>query len=64
MAVRIEPISLPRDAKKFVKTWWPIYADDPHWVPPLVFERKQFLNPKKNPYFKRADVQLFVAYKD
>jgi hypothetical protein len=62
--IEIRPISLPGDIAHMVKSWWPIYADDPHWVPPLVFERKAFLNPKKNPYFKVADVQFFMAYRD
>jgi len=59
--VEIQPIELPRDAMKFVKAWWPIYKDDPAWVPPLLMERKDFFNPKKNRYFQKADVQLFVA---
>lgn len=64
MAVTVEPIQLPRDITRFVKTWWPIYADDPHWVPPLIMERKVFLDPTKNVYFQKADVQLFVATRD
>ena len=61
MNVEIRPVELPRGAGAFLKTWWPIYQTDPHWVPPLLFERKQFLNPKVNPYFKVADVQCFIA---
>jgi GNAT superfamily N-acetyltransferase len=64
MAIEVRPIQLPGDAVRFCKTWWPIYAEDSHWVPPLLFERKQFLNPKKNPYFAVADVQCFMAYRD
>ena len=62
--VEIRPIELPRDAVRFVRSWWPIYADDAMWVPPLIFERKQFFDPRKNPYFKVADVQCFMAYRD
>ena len=62
--IEIRPVSLPGGAKEFVKAWWPIYADDPMWVPPLVFERKVFFNPAKNPYFKHAEVQLFMAWRD
>ena len=62
--IEIRPIQLPGDVAKMCKAWWPIYADDPHWVPPLVFERKDFLNPAKNPYFKHADVQMFMAFSD
>jgi hypothetical protein len=64
MAVEVQPLELPRDAVRFVKSWWPIYRDDPHWVPPLIAERKQFLDPAKNPYFKVASVQCFLALRD
>ncbi|MEZ4242003.1 MAG: hypothetical protein R3F59_38795 [Myxococcota bacterium] len=64
MAVEVQPVDLPGDATKFVKSWWPIYRDDPHWVPPLIAERKDFLDPGKNPYFQVADVRCFMAYKD
>lgn len=63
VTVEIRSISLPRDAARFVKSWWPIYADDPHWVPPIIMERKAFLDPRKNPYFKVADVQCWMAYR-
>ena len=59
--VEVEAISLPRDAERFVRAWWPIYRDDPHWVPPLLIERKLFLDPSSNPYFQVADVQCFIA---
>jgi GNAT superfamily N-acetyltransferase len=59
--VAIEAISLPHDAERFVRVWWPIYRGDPHWVPPLLFERKRFLDPRANPYFRVADVQCFIA---
>jgi len=62
--IEIRPVSLPGDVAKMCKSWWPIYADDPHWVPPLIFERKDFLNPEKNPYFKHADVQFWMAWLD
>lgn len=62
--IEVRPIELPGDAARFVKSWWPIYATDPHWVPPLISERKQFLDPAKNPYFGYATVQCFMAFRD
>jgi hypothetical protein len=41
-----------------------VYKDDPHWVAPLDLERDEHLDPRKNPYFQHAEVQLFVAYKN
>ena len=64
MPVEVRAVSFPKDTVRFVKTWWPIYKDDPHWVPPLVFERKAFFHPQKNPSYEQATVQPFIAYKD
>ncbi|MEZ4334909.1 MAG: N-acetyltransferase [Myxococcota bacterium] len=60
-SVEVLPISLPRDTLRFIKPWFSIYAHDPHWVPPLLVERKRFFDPRRNPYFETADVQCFVA---
>ncbi|MCA9504054.1 MAG: N-acetyltransferase [Myxococcales bacterium] len=59
--VEVTPISLPRDTDRFVQTWFPIYEGEPHWVPPLLFERRRFFDPGRNPYFRVARVQCFVA---
>lgn len=64
MSLTIRRIELPKEAMRFVRSWWPIYRDDPMWVPPILMERKVFFNPKKNPYFKQADVACFVAEED
>ncbi|MBW2421540.1 MAG: N-acetyltransferase [Deltaproteobacteria bacterium] len=62
--VKIEPVTHPRDTVRYVKTWWRVFRDDPHWVPPLIFERKSFFDPAKNPYLAHADVQCFLASRD
>ena len=59
--IEVRPICLPNDVLPFVRSWWRIYRDDPHWVPPLLFERKRFFDPAVNPYFQVADVQCFLA---
>ena len=63
-SVEVLPISLPGDILRFMKPWYAIYANDPHWVPPLVLERKRFFDPRRNPYFDVAEVQCFVARRD
>jgi GNAT superfamily N-acetyltransferase len=59
-SVDIVPLQ-PYDTKAFIIFPWQVYANDPLWVPPLRIERKAFLNPRKNPFFQHADVQLFLA---
>ena len=51
-----------RDA--FIKFPWEIYRDDPVWVPPLLLERKEFLDRKKHPFFEHGDAALFLARSD
>ena len=33
-------------------------------MPPLIAERKQFLNRKKNPFFEHAEAEYFLAHRD
>lgn len=55
-------IALPAgDTRAFLTFPWHIYGGDPRWIPPVLFERKAFLNPRKNPFFHHAQVQLFLA---
>ena len=60
-SVEVAPVSLPKETERFVRTWASIYRDDPCWVPPLYFERKQFFDPDRNPYFENAQVAYFIA---
>ncbi len=46
----------------FVRVPWSLYGDDPNWVPPLLFERKQALSPKQ-PVFEHLQWQGWVAYR-
>ncbi len=48
-----------RDA--FIKFPWRIYRNDPAWVPPLLIERKAFLDRKEHPFYEHGDAALFLA---
>lgn len=59
-AIDVIPLQ-PHAIKAFITFPWRVYAGDCQWVPPLILERKAFLNPRKNPFFQHAQVQLFLA---
>ncbi|MDA0652777.1 MAG: N-acetyltransferase [Proteobacteria bacterium] len=40
---------------------WAIYREDTHWVPPLLAERRDHLNPRKNPFFDDAEAKFWLA---
>ena len=46
---------------EFIRYQLELYRDDPYFVPPIVAERRDFLNRKKNPFFTHAEVELFLA---
>lgn len=48
----------------FIKCQWRFYKDDPAWVPPLIIERKGFLDRKKHPFFEHGDAAFFLARRD
>jgi hypothetical protein len=63
-SVSIRPVRTRRELKRFVKVPFHLHRDHPQWVPPLVFERMEFLNRKKNPYFEHAEAEYFLAERD
>ncbi len=46
---------------RFIRVPFALYGDDPHWVAPLILERRDHLNPRANPYFDHAEVAYWLA---
>lgn len=63
-AVEIQPARSPEERMEFIRFQWEVYKDDPYWVPPLVSERAEFLDPERHPFYEHADVALFIARRD
>jgi GNAT superfamily N-acetyltransferase len=58
--VSISAVEGRRDRAAFVDLPFRLHADTP-WVPPLKLERRAFLSPRLNPFFKHGEAQLFLA---
>ncbi|HKF83278.1 MAG TPA: hypothetical protein VKB23_10010 [Solirubrobacterales bacterium] len=63
-SVTIRPVRNRRDLKRFVKVPFRLHRDGEQWVPPLIFERMQFLDRKKNPWFEHGEAEFFLAERD
>jgi hypothetical protein len=63
-SVEIKKVVTRSDLLTFIKFPWKIYKGDPYWVPPLIIEQKKLLSKEKNPFFKNADAEYFLAYKN
>ncbi len=64
MSLEIREVKSKDDLMSFIKMPWKIYKDVPYWVPPLIFEQKNFLNPKKGPFFEYGEAKLFLAFRN
>lgn len=61
MGFKLVKVETSQNLDQFVRLPWKVYKDHPHWVSPLIQERKRFLNPDINPFFRNAEVELYLA---
>jgi hypothetical protein len=59
--LEVVAVSSRRDLDDFIALPHAIFADDPNWIAPLHAERHDHLNRRRNPYFRHAEAQLFLA---
>jgi hypothetical protein len=60
----ISAVQSKRDRERFIRMVWPLYKGYPHWVPPLLIDRRMILDTKKNPFYDHAEIELFLAYRN
>ena len=59
--VTIRPVRTKEDERRFLRFQWKIYGDNPVWVPPLMMDRRKLIDRRKNPFYKHAVMELFLA---
>ena len=62
--VRVEPEASRRDRRAFLDLPYRLYRRHPVWVPPLRMADAALMNRGKNPFFKHAAVEHFLARRD
>ncbi len=60
----IRPVATKQDRNRFIKFLWRIYDGNPAWVPPLLMDRRKLMDKQKNPFYKHADAEFFLAERD
>jgi hypothetical protein len=60
--VDIVPVQTREQWREFHHLPYQVYRDDPHWIPPLLLERKFHFDPKHNPFFQHARAAFWLAY--
>jgi GNAT superfamily N-acetyltransferase len=59
--VQVLPVLSRSELREFIKFPFRLYRNNPCWVPPLLVDRLAFFDFKKNPFYRTADVCLFMA---
>jgi hypothetical protein len=62
--ISIKPVTNRSELLQFINLEWKLNANDPNWVPHLLIDRLKILNKEKNPFYKHAEVDFFLAYKN
>lgn len=52
-----------RDYLAFVKFPFELFKNNPYWVPPLIKDELETIDPELNPIYKNATARFFLAYK-
>jgi GNAT superfamily N-acetyltransferase len=60
-SLTVQAVQDRRSLERFVGLPWELYKNDPLWVAPLRRESRRTCDPRHNPFFKRADIQHFLA---
>ena len=59
----LKVVESPKDFDAFVRFPFDLYRDNPYWVPPLINEEIETINPDVNPVYQNAKACFFLAYK-
>ncbi len=62
--VTIRTAGTKKERLDFIKMPWSIYKNDSHWVPPLIFDQMEFLDPDKGVFFDYGEAKLLMAVRD
>jgi GNAT superfamily N-acetyltransferase len=60
----VRPVRGRRDLNRFIRVPFELHRDSKQWVPPLISERRRFLDRSKNPFFDHAEAEYFLCERD
>ncbi len=62
--VIVSSVRSQAERDQFIDFQLTLHADDPNFIRPIIVERRDFIDPKKNPFLSHAEVELFLATRD
>ncbi len=62
-SIEVRPIESKHEKEIFLEFPWKIYKGDPLWVPPVLSERAERIDPDKSAFLKRGEAECFIAWR-
>ncbi len=62
--VTVERVEGRSSLRRFIEFPYQLYRGDPNWVPPLLIGEWEKFNPRKNPFFEHARMDLYLAWRE
>ncbi len=62
--ISVRPVITRRERRTFLTFPWRIFKGDPLWVPPLLPDWSERIDPRRGVFFKRGEAQCFIAWQD
>ena len=64
MRIELKEVKTHRELGEFIRFPFLVYKNNKFWLPPLLFDEKNFHNPKKNKALRNNDSIMYLAYKE
>jgi hypothetical protein len=62
--ITVSPVQNDASLWEFLRLPWRIYQGDPCWVPPILSQQRQFLDPRRGPFFEIGEARYFLAFQN
>ena len=62
--IEVIKVESKKNVKDFVMFPFELYKDCEYWVPPIINEEIDAMDTNKNPVFRNAEAEFYLAYKD
>ena len=61
--ITVSPVENDASLWEFLRLPWRIYQGDPYWVPPILSQQRQFLDPRPGPSLRSVRPDIFSPTK-
>ncbi len=62
--IQVRPVCTRRERRIFLTFPWRIFQHDPLWVPPLLPDLAERIDPKRGVFFQRGQAEFFIAWRN